>query len=113
LSRKIREGYKFLSNAYDDGDDVFIVGFSRGAYTARSLVGMIRNCGLLPKTVLKEANQDDNDELMEAYEVSWNSNSSLLNSPNDSMGIPNAPTVSHTPRNEISIMRALCLSRKF
>src|SRR6266699_2000489 len=45
LSRKIREGYKFPSDVYDDGDSVLIFGFSRGAYTARSLVGMVRNCG--------------------------------------------------------------------
>jgi uncharacterized protein (DUF2235 family) len=32
---------------YEDGDEVYILGFSRGAYTARSLVGMIRNCGLV------------------------------------------------------------------
>ncbi len=69
LSRKIREGYKFLSDVYDDGDSVFIFGFSRGAYTARSLVGMVRNCGLIAKGVLKKTNPDDNDELMEAYEL--------------------------------------------
>src|SRR5499427_3697517 len=69
LSRKIREGYKYLSDAYDDGDSVFIFGFSRGAYTARSLVGMIRNCGLIAKGVLNKPDPDDNDELMEAYEL--------------------------------------------
>src|SRR5215813_1458228 len=69
LSRKIREGYKFLSDVYVDGDSVFIFGFSRGAYTARSLVGMIRNCGLIAKGVLNKPDPDDNDELMEAYEL--------------------------------------------
>src|SRR5262245_52135117 len=69
LSRKVREGYKYLSDVYDDGDSVFIFGFSRGAYTARSLVGMIRNCGLIPKGVLKKPKPDSNDELMEAYEL--------------------------------------------
>lgn len=47
LSEKIQEGYEVLAKAYSDGDQVFIFGFSRGAYSARSLVGMIRNCGLL------------------------------------------------------------------
>jgi uncharacterized protein (DUF2235 family) len=69
LGRNIREGYKFLSDTYDDGDEVFIFGFSRGAYTARSLVGMIRNCGLLPRGTLKEARADDNDLLLEAYQL--------------------------------------------
>jgi uncharacterized protein (DUF2235 family) len=63
LSRNIREGYEFLSKTYDDGDEVFIFGFSRGAYTARSLVGMIRNCGLLPKGTL------DSARLLEGYEL--------------------------------------------
>jgi uncharacterized protein (DUF2235 family) len=31
---------------YAQGDRIFIFGFSRGAYTARSLVGLIRKCGL-------------------------------------------------------------------
>lgn len=47
LSGNIQQGYKFLAKIYEDGDEVFIVGFSRGAYTARSLVGMIRNSGLV------------------------------------------------------------------
>lgn len=67
LSRNIREGYKFLSDTYEDGDDIFIFGFSRGAYTARSLVGMIRNCGLLPAGA---AGADgDSNEMLEAYEL--------------------------------------------
>jgi uncharacterized protein (DUF2235 family) len=69
LSRKIREGYKKLSDSFDDGDQVFIFGFSRGAYTARSLVGFIRNCGLLPKGSLAKDDPDANDALMEAYEI--------------------------------------------
>jgi len=40
-------GYKWLVENYDDGDDIFIFGFSRGAYTARSLSGLIGKCGLL------------------------------------------------------------------
>lgn len=47
LSRKIQEGYRYLVTHYRDGDRIFIFGFSRGAYSARSLVGMIRNAGLL------------------------------------------------------------------
>jgi uncharacterized protein (DUF2235 family) len=51
LDDKIRDGYRFLVKNYpnpDPGDhEVIILGFSRGAYEARSLVGMIRNVGLL------------------------------------------------------------------
>ena len=47
LELNIVQGYEFLAKEYEQGDEVYILGFSRGAYTARSLVGMIRNCGLI------------------------------------------------------------------
>src|SRR6185295_13628090 len=47
LEINIVQGYEFLAQEYQDGDEVYVLGFSRGAYTARSLVGMIRNCGLI------------------------------------------------------------------
>jgi uncharacterized protein (DUF2235 family) len=47
LNKNIREAYRWLMEHYDDGDEVFIFGFSRGAFTARSLAGMIAKCGLL------------------------------------------------------------------
>jgi Uncharacterized alpha/beta hydrolase domain (DUF2235) len=47
LGGNIRRAYKFLSFYYEKGDQVFIFGFSRGAYTARSLVGYIAAAGLL------------------------------------------------------------------
>jgi uncharacterized protein (DUF2235 family) len=49
LDRHILAGYSYLVENYEDGDEVFVLGFSRGAYTARSMVGMIRNCGLVRK----------------------------------------------------------------
>jgi len=47
LETNIIQGYKFLAETYEEEDHVYVLGFSRGAYTARSLVGMIRNCGLI------------------------------------------------------------------
>ncbi|PKK60925.1 hypothetical protein RhiirC2_856581 [Rhizophagus irregularis] len=47
LDIKIKEGYKYIVNHYNPGDDIWLFGFSRGAYTARCIVGMIRNCGIL------------------------------------------------------------------
>lgn len=49
ISANIKEGYRFLVSNYVAGDEIFIFGFSRGAYTARSLAGMIRNCGILKR----------------------------------------------------------------
>ncbi|MGD0813575.1 MAG: DUF2235 domain-containing protein [Verrucomicrobiota bacterium] len=46
IFQKIRDGYTKTAHVYDQGDDIFIFGFSRGAYTARSLAGMIAICGL-------------------------------------------------------------------
>jgi len=46
---KIKEGYTKIAHVYEQDDDVFIFGFSRGAYTARSLAGMIAACGLPTK----------------------------------------------------------------
>ena len=47
LEQNIQDGYRFLIENHEDGDELFIFGFSRGAYTARSLAGLIRNCGIL------------------------------------------------------------------
>lgn len=49
LALKVRRAYKFLSYHYVPGDSVFVFGFSRGAYTARSLVGYIGAAGLLQR----------------------------------------------------------------
>ena len=53
LSEKIQEGYKHLANIFEDGDQIFVFGFSRGAYSARSLVGLVRNAGLLRQEHVK------------------------------------------------------------
>lgn len=47
LNRNIRRAYLELCRCYRPGDKILIFGFSRGAYTARSLAGMIRKCGIL------------------------------------------------------------------
>lgn len=52
LARNVKKAYADLCEVYEDGDEIFIFGFSRGAYTARSLAGMIRKCGIIPKDKL-------------------------------------------------------------
>lgn len=49
IDRNIQDAYRFLVHNYAAGDELFFFGFSRGAYTVRSLVGLVRNCGLLKK----------------------------------------------------------------
>ncbi|KAI7501833.1 hypothetical protein KC347_g9118 [Hortaea werneckii] len=48
LGVHIRDAYKFLMQTYHEGDKICLFGFSRGAYTARCLAGMIHKVGLLP-----------------------------------------------------------------
>ena len=47
LNRNIRQAYRFLSTWYRPGDQIFVFGFSRGAFTARSLCGYLGAIGLL------------------------------------------------------------------
>jgi len=47
LSANVRDAYRLVVRHYAPGDELFFFGFSRGAYTARSTVGFIRNCGIL------------------------------------------------------------------
>ncbi|KAH8118157.1 hypothetical protein DFH11DRAFT_1687160 [Phellopilus nigrolimitatus] len=48
LNHHVMSGYKFLMQNYREGDKICIFGFSRGAYTARALAGMVHKVGLLP-----------------------------------------------------------------
>jgi uncharacterized protein (DUF2235 family) len=50
LDEKVKQAYQFIAQAYRDGDEIYLFGFSRGAYTARSVAGMIRKCGLVRDT---------------------------------------------------------------
>jgi uncharacterized protein (DUF2235 family) len=47
LDAEVIQAYEWLVENYVEGDRVFLFGFSRGAFTARSLAGFISKCGLL------------------------------------------------------------------
>jgi hypothetical protein len=47
LSEKVVEAYCWVATTFREGDRISLFGFSRGAYTARSVAGMISACGLL------------------------------------------------------------------
>lgn len=47
LTENVVDGYRFVANNYEPGDEIYIFGFSRGAYTARSLAGLIGLAGIL------------------------------------------------------------------
>jgi uncharacterized protein (DUF2235 family) len=47
LGKKVRECYSWVVDHYEPGDALYFVGFSRGAFTVRSTIGLINNCGIL------------------------------------------------------------------
>jgi uncharacterized protein (DUF2235 family) len=47
LARNVRDLYTFLCRNYEEGDGIFLFGFSRGAFTVRVLAGLILRCGLV------------------------------------------------------------------
>lgn len=68
LSRNVRQLYKELCRIYDPGDRIFLFGFSRGAFTVRSLSGFIGTCGIIDVNRL-EGPEDLDALIKDAYEV--------------------------------------------
>ncbi|KAG2151424.1 hypothetical protein DEU56DRAFT_777810 [Suillus clintonianus] len=54
LDAHVMDGYNFLMENYRPGDKICLFGFSRGAYTARALAGMLHKVGLLPKSNIQQ-----------------------------------------------------------
>jgi uncharacterized protein (DUF2235 family) len=54
LDRNVVAGYSFLVNNFHERDEIFCFGFSRGAYTARSIAGLVSELGILPKGALPD-----------------------------------------------------------
>ena len=48
LQADIRDAYVFLMRSFEEGDKVFLFGFSRGAYTARAVTSLLHMYGLMP-----------------------------------------------------------------
>lgn len=61
LDQNVKDGYRFLANNWRAGDEVYLFGFSRGAFTARSLCGFLTAIGLLRKSKMHR--------MREAWEV--------------------------------------------
>lgn len=53
IADKICEGYQWLASEYVEGAEIYVFGFSRGAFSARSLVQLLANCGLATEATLK------------------------------------------------------------
>jgi Uncharacterized alpha/beta hydrolase domain (DUF2235) len=53
LAQHVREAYAFLCHNYEHGDEIILIGFSRGAFTARTIGAMVNNLGLLSMRGMK------------------------------------------------------------
>lgn len=53
LNLQIEDAYSFLSMNFEAGDEIYLFGFSRGAYSVRSLAGLIRCCGIVKRHKLR------------------------------------------------------------
>lgn len=47
IHKNIMDGYRYIVQNFTPGTEIYLFGFSRGAYTVRSLCGLINNCGIL------------------------------------------------------------------
>jgi hypothetical protein len=54
IDQNIKDAYRFLCLNYNEGDEIYLYGFSRGAYTVRSLAGLIYCSGLLARYNIRE-----------------------------------------------------------
>ena len=61
ILKNIRQAYQFIVKNYEQGDELFFFGFSRGAFTVRSLAGLIRNSGILKK--------ENSDQIRKAFDL--------------------------------------------
>ena len=62
VSRNVKDAYRFLVQNFDPGDELYFVGFSRGAFTVRSTAGFVRNAG-----TLRRQHADRVDEAYDLY----------------------------------------------
>src|SRR5262245_20933104 len=68
LSRNVKQLYKELVRIYDPGDRIFLFGFSRGAFTVRTLTDFICKCGILDARKLSSADKLEST-VRKAYKV--------------------------------------------
>lgn len=58
LAEEVISAYRFIVELYAPGDDIWLFGISRGAYTVRCVAGLINNCGILRRRDLDDAAAD-------------------------------------------------------
>jgi len=63
LSRNVKQLYTILAANFDPGDHIYLFGFSRGAFTVRTLAGLINTCGVISRYDSTEDRYLDDEEL--------------------------------------------------
>lgn len=93
LKRNVKDLYRALSRVYDEGDRIYLFGFSRGAFTARTLAGLIGACGIVKGESLPTTNALR--EAVEAAYVAYRSRygSALTNAVRRARGRPDSQRV--------------------
>lgn len=66
LNANLREALLFLAQHYQDGDEIYLFGYSRGAYTVRALASIIKASGILPRSIFATKSASDRDGLAKA-----------------------------------------------
>lgn len=86
LEKNVMDGYRFLVHNYEPGDEIYLFGFSRGAYTVRSLSGLVNNCNILKGSDSKrvpeafELYKNPDHKPMDDHSVQWRDKYSVPNS---------------------------------
>lgn len=78
LQKNVEDAYTYLMDCYEPDDRLFLFGFSRGAFTVRSLAGMLYKCGLLRSNhgnlieyASKLYNSKDNDDVAAGFRATF------------------------------------------
>ncbi len=69
LKRNVKDLYSALCRVYSPGDDIYLFGFSRGAYTVRLLAGMIINLGVIKYSKVRSDSERFSRLIDEAYDI--------------------------------------------
>lgn len=122
LDDNVLDAYRFLCTAYEPGDRIYLFGFSRGAYTARVVAGMIHLVGLLPPDQVqlaaraldacKHSSERDDFEIASRFSAvlggrrvpihfvgAWDTVASMITPRRDRLFLPSLRTLPYTRRN--------------
>lgn len=74
IDDNIRESYAFIQSNWNPGDEIVLIGFSRGAFTARSIGAFLTDAGILTRTGMNEFQnvfEDWECQLYDGYQSHW------------------------------------------